>query len=261
MMPTPAASREALEITQPKRTRAPLSRTLAMSAGVLILIATGFGVNAMKAREAARETQTRDSATATKPPSMIPAPAVATGEHFLPDSAARDSIAAVGAKTAARAPIKKLLPKSSERILRVIGPADATINVDGAVVGRGTWHSENITTGVHHVVVSFNAPAACGSAHDTKDVRVSESGTTTVQLSPRRCGTFTLDAAPTGGRYVLSSGGHEVTSGAVPVTSPVLVPEGTYALRVSAKYCADYSGSVTISTGSTAHERVRLICQ
>jgi hypothetical protein len=60
---------------------------------------------------------------------------------------------------------------------------------------------------------------------------------------------------------VLSAAGHEIASGVVPITAPVLVPEGSYALRVFAKYCADYSGSVTISTGSTAHERVRLICQ
>jgi hypothetical protein len=92
-------------------------------------------------------------------------------------------------------------------------------------------------------------------------VRVTESGTTTVQFSPKRCGTFVLDAAPTGGRFVLTSGGHEVASGVLPVTAPVLVPEGQYALRVSAKYCADYSGSVSISTSTTAKERVRLICQ
>jgi len=260
LMPTPASSRKALEITKPTRRRAPLSRTLAMSAGVLILIATGFGVNAMKAREA-RETQSHDSTVTTPPPAVVPAPVVAAGERFAPDSATRDSIAAVGAKTATRIASKKPVPKPFEHVLRIVGPADATISVDGAVVGRGTWHSESISIGAHHVVVSLSAPAACGSAQDAKDVKVQETGTTTVQFLPKRCGTFSLDAAPTGGRYVLSSAGHEVASGAVPVTTPVLLPEGTYALRVSAKYCADYSGSVTISTSATAHERVRLICQ
>ncbi|HEV7704069.1 MAG TPA: protein kinase [Gemmatimonadaceae bacterium] len=261
VMPTPAASRQALEITKPKRRRAPLSRSVAVGAGVLILIATGFGVNAMKARDAARESKERDSTLAVAPAATTPIPVPVTGERFAPDSAARDSIAAVGAKTAARNAVKKPVPKPAERVLRVIGPADASISVDGSIVGRGTWHSESIVAGAHHVVVSLNAPVACASAQDAKDVKVAETGTTTVQFSPKRCGTFTLDAAPTGGRYVLSSGGHEVASGAVPVTSPVLVPEGTYALRVSAKYCADYSGSVTISTAATAHERVRLICQ
>ncbi|MBK5189479.1 MAG: hypothetical protein JJD97_14645, partial [Gemmatimonadaceae bacterium] len=148
-------------------------------------------------------------------------------------------------------------------VVRAIQESDLGLNpnVDGTIVGRGTWHSESIATGVHHVIVSLNAPQACASAQDAKDVRVAESGTTTVQLAPRRCGMFSLDAAPVGGRFVLSSGTHEVASGVVPLTAPVLVPEGTYALRVSAKYCADYSGTVSISTGATDHERVRLICQ
>jgi hypothetical protein len=111
------------------------------------------------------------------------------------------------------------------------------------------------------VLVSLNAPAACAAAQDARDVRVSESGTTTVQLSPRKCGTFALDAAPNGARFTLSSGGREITSGSVPLAGPLLLGEGTYALHVAAKYCADYSGSVSISPGETSRERVRLICQ
>ncbi len=92
-------------------------------------------------------------------------------------------------------------------------------------------------------------------------MRVTESGTTTVQLSPRRCGTFALDAAPAGAHYSLSIGGREIASGAVPVSTPMLLAEGSYALHVSAKYCADYSGAVQISSGNVSRERVRLICQ
>ena len=262
VMATPAASREALEITKPKRGRARLSRTVAIGAGVLILIATGFGVNAMKARESARDTQVHDSTVASsQPANTIPAPPAATSVPPAPDSAARDSIAAAAEKTSAHLATKKPPRRPYDHVLRIAGPADATINVDGAIVGRGTWHSDSISAGTHHVIVSLNAPAACTSAQDAKDVKVAPTGTTTVQFSPKRCGSFTLDASPTGGRYVLSNGDREVVSGVVPVTSPVIVPEGTYALRVSAKYCADYSGSVTISTSTAAHERVRLICQ
>jgi serine/threonine protein kinase len=261
MMPTPAASREALEITSPKRRRAPLSRTLAMGAGVLILIAGGFGVNAMHQRDVALAAPPHDS-TVVAPKSATGIPASAGSAALtVPDTVPADAITSSSARSIARINARKPVPKPSERVLRVIGPADAAINVDGSVVGRGTWHSENITTGVHHVIVSLNAPAACASAQETKDVRVAESGTTTVQLKPRRCGTFSLDAAPSGARYTLSSGGKEIASGAVPLSAPVLVAEGTYALHVTAKYCADYSGSVSISTGSTAHERIRLICQ
>lgn len=262
MMPTPAASRTALEITKPKRHRAPLSRSIALGAGALILIVGGFGVNAMHQRDATLVSPPPRDSTAVAPKSTTGIPANAGSAALtVPDSLPADAVNSSSARTLARINARKPLPKPSERVLRVIGPADAAINVDGSVVGRGTWHSENITSGAHHVIVSLNAPAACASAQDAKDVRVAESGTTTVQLTPRRCGTFSLDAAPSGAHYTLSSGGREIASGAVPLSAPVLVAEGTYALRVSAKYCADYSGSVSISTGSTAHERVRLICQ
>ena len=260
VMPTPAASREALAITSPRRLRAPLSRTVAAGAGLLILIATGFGVNAMHLRDATRDAQKQDSATAATRASAVPVPSV-VAPPLTPDSLSRDSTAAGAARSVARTTARKPAPKAAERVLRVVGPADATITVDGAMVGRGTWHSESIASGAHHVIVSLNAPAACASAQDTRDVRVGETGTTTVQFTPRRCGAFSLDAAPTGSRFVLSTGGHEIASGAVPLAAPVLVPEGSYALHVSSKYCADYSGTVSISSTKTAHERVRLICQ
>ncbi|MEO8879061.1 MAG: serine/threonine-protein kinase [Gemmatimonadaceae bacterium] len=259
VMRTPATSNAALEITKPKRRPSARVRTIAVGAGVLILIATGFGLNAMKSRDERHDALTRDStvaaATETPPvaPTLVP--------RASSDSAQRDSIAAAGARATRAAAARKAVVKAAERVLRVAGPADATINVDGAVVGRGTWHSQSISAGVHHVIVSLAAPAACASAHDARDVRVNETGTTTVQFTPKRCGTFTLDAAPSGGRFVLSSAGHDQASGEVPPGAPVIVPEGTYSLHVSAKYCADYSGAVTISAGTPAHVRVRLICQ
>lgn len=259
VMRTPATSSAALEITKPKRRPSARARTIAVGAGLLILIATGFGLNALKAHGEQLETQLRDStlAAATATPAVTPLPGTAP----VSDSVQRDSIGAATSRATRTAAVRKPVVKSPERVLRVAGPADATISLDGSVVGRGTWHSETITAGVHHVIVSVSAPAACTSAQDAREVRVNETGTTTVQFTPKRCGTFTLDAAPTGGRYVLSSGGHEIASGAVPLGAPVLVPEGSYSLHVSAKYCADYSGTVTISTGATAHLRVRLICQ
>ncbi|HLB10769.1 MAG TPA: serine/threonine-protein kinase [Gemmatimonadaceae bacterium] len=260
VMPTPAASREALAITSPKRLRAPLSRTVAAGAGVLILIATGFGVNAMHQRDATRDAQQQDSIAAATRASAVPVPSVVAPPLLL-DTLGHDSFAAGAPRSVARTATRKTSPKAAERVLRVVGPADATITVDGALVGRGTWHSESIASGAHHVVVALNAPAACASAQDAKDVRVGETGTTTVQFAPRRCGAFSLDAAPSGSRFVISVGGHEVASGTVPLSAPVLVPEGSYALHVSSKYCADYSGTVSISPSAQAHERVRLICQ
>jgi hypothetical protein len=237
---------------------------VAIGMGALILVMAGFGVNAFYQRDLAAVTPTHDTIPpASKPSPAVPvAPPVAGGAALtLPDSVPADAVAATTARTGGRPAARKPPPRTSARVLRVIGPADATINVDGSVVGRGTWHSENIASGVHHVLVSLNAPAACTAAQDARDVRVAESGTTTIQLAPRKCGTFALDAAPAGARFTVSSGGHEVASGAVPRSGQLLLGEGTYALHVAAKYCADYSGSVTISAGETSRERVRLICQ
>jgi eukaryotic-like serine/threonine-protein kinase len=264
VIPTPAASRSVLEITAPKRLRRPLSRSVATGVGALILIMAGFGVNAIHQRDLAAVTPTRDSTSlAPRPSPAVPVtPAGTDGAALtLPDSVPADAVAATTTRSGGHPAARKAPPRTSERVLRVIGPADATINVDGSVVGRGTWHSENISSGVHHVLVSLNAPAACTAAQDARDVRVAESGTTTIQLTPRKCGTFALDAAPVGARFTLSIGGREVASGSVPLSGELLLGEGTYALHVSAKYCADYSGSVTISAGETSRERVRLICQ
>ena len=262
VIPTPAASRSALDVPAPRRLRRPLSRSVAVGVGALILIMAGFGVT-MHQRDLAAVTPAHDSAAPAQKPSLTTPPAPVTTAASLPstDSVPADAVAAVTTRSGGHPAARKPPPRTSERVLRVIGPADATINVDGSVVGRGTWHSENITSGVHHVLVSLNAPAACTAAQDARDVRVAESGTTTIQLSPRRCGTFALDAAPAGARFTLASGGREVASGAVPLSGQLLLGEGTYALHVAAKYCADYSGSLTISAGETTRERVRLICQ
>jgi eukaryotic-like serine/threonine-protein kinase len=267
VIPTPAASRTALEITAPRRLRRPLSRTVATGVGALILIMAGFGVNAIHQRDLAAVTPAHDS-TAVPSKSSLVAPVSAaesstTGTRTLagPDTVPADAVAANTTRNGGRVIPRKPPSRTLERVLRVIGPTDATINVDGSVVGQGTWHSENISSGVHHVLVSLNAPAACTAAQEARDVRVAESGTTTIQLAPRRCGTFALDAAPVGAHYTLSSGGREVASGSVPLSTPILVGQGNYALHVSAKYCADYSGSVSISAGETSRERVRLICQ
>jgi hypothetical protein len=143
----------------------------------------------------------------------------------------------------------------------VIGPADASISVDGRVVGRGSWHTESIAAGVHHVIAAIEAAPDCPTAEERKDVRVATRGTTTARLTPRGCGTVTLDIEPAGASYSLASSGSAPDSGTAPAPAPVQLPEGTYALHVSAKYCADYSGTVTIASGNASYQRVRLICQ
>ena len=51
-----------------------------------------------------------------------------------------------------------------------------------------------------------------------------------------------------------------MAEGDVPQTATVLVPAGTYVLRVSKSYCADYRARIAISGDVPHRERVRLIC-
>ena len=259
VMPTPAASRAALEITKPKRRRAPFTRSVAVLVGVLLLIATGFGLNARaRLKEDVRAAQP-DSTLATRELVTTP-PALAAP---IVDSARRGSTADSTARAAAatRATRRPAPTREAQRVLRVIGPADASISVDGTIVGRGTWHTESITPGVHHVKVSLSSAPGCAAAQERKDVQVSASGTTTATFTPRECGAVTLDVAPAGAHYSFAHGGTEIVSGTAPAASPLQLPEGTYTLHVSAKYCADYSGAVSVAAGSGSSQRVRLICQ
>ena len=49
-------------------------------------------------------------------------------------------------------------------------------------------------------------------------------------------------------------------SGAIPQLAPIVVPSGTYVLRVSKSYCADYRARIAVPTDGTHKERVSLIC-
>ena len=261
VMPTPAASRAALEITKPKRRRAPFARSVAVGIGVLILIGTGFGLNARaRQKEEARAAQPDTTHAAPDTTTVHPPFVVSAADSAPRNGAAADSATRAGTTTR---PPKRITPpaREAQRVLRVIGPADASISVDGTIVGRGTWHSESITPGVHHVIVSVSSAPGCSAAQEKRDVQVATSGTTTANFSPHECGAVTLDVAPAGAHYSFVRGGTEVASGTTPPQSALQLPEGNYTLRVSAKYCADYSGTVTVTRGNTANQRVRLICQ
>jgi hypothetical protein len=111
------------------------------------------------------------------------------------------------------------------------------------------------------VKVSLSSAPGCAAAQERKDVQVAASGTTTATFTPRECGAVTLNVAPAGAHYSFVHGGSEIASGTAPATTPLQLPEGTYTLHVSAKYCADYSGAVSVAVGSGSTQRVRLICQ
>jgi serine/threonine-protein kinase len=148
------------------------------------------------------------------------------------------------------------------RILRVVAPAAAEVHVDGRRVGRGSWSGRGLAPGEHRVSAAIAAIPGCPSAREETTVRVTDSGSTEIALSPRPCGTVTLDIIQDGAQWSLTSlsSGTQVASGRAPVTSPIVLPEGTYTLVVEARYCAGYRGDITVAPNTPWHERVRLMC-
>jgi serine/threonine protein kinase len=78
----------------------------------------------------------------------------------------------------------------------------------------------------------------------------------------RGVGTLHLDTKPDDASYVLEGldDGH-VVSGRTPLTAPLTLPVGAYALTISARYCASYRDTVRIAANHAAPPlHVRLVC-
>jgi PEGA domain. len=60
---------------------------------------------------------------------------------------------------------------------------------------------------------------------------------------------------------VSDSAGGEAASGTAPLTAPIVLPAGSYTLRVSASYCADYRSDIRVTEDRTRSERAHLLCE
>ena len=147
--------------------------------------------------------------------------------------------------------------------LRVRAPAAAELSVDGVVVGKGTWTSTAISAGTHVVVASVHSIPGCTAARQEWRGDVADTGTTIATLAPRSCGYLSLDVQPSAATYMLLTQptGKVESHGGVKRRAPIVVPAGSYTIKVEAPYCAEFHGTVAISAGKTKRERVRLICR
>lgn len=142
-----------------------------------------------------------------------------------------------------------------------MAPPNAVVSVDGKEVAHGNWSSARLTSGAHRVVAALHTMAGCAAATDSTMVRVPERGEVKVKLAPHACGAVAVDAEPNGARWDLSSlDGTSVANGQIPQAAPAVVPSGTYVLRVSKSYCAEYRARIAVPAEGTHKERVRLIC-
>lgn len=153
-------------------------------------------------------------------------------------------------------------PPAPPPVLVVNAPDEAQVLVDGNPAGSGSFRRDDIRAGTHAIIATILSLDACPTATDSVTVRVREEGRTTVTLQPRPCGMLTIDAAPRGARWsVRDTTGTEVASGVAPLTAPVILPAGSYTLRVSASYCADYLADLTVIAERNHRERAHLLCE
>ena len=225
-----------LDTTHPKRKWSRVRRAaLAMGAAVGVAV-VAIVVNARRASE-----ETAAGGT-TAPPAA--AASVAASPPPAPASAAADPVATAG------------------RGLRVRAPSLADVSVDGVNVGKGAWRSDTVAAGAHLVVAVVHTVPGCAAARQEWHGKVGAKGTTTATLTPRACGYLSLDAQPGAAKYSLAQpGGATAFQGSARLTAPLVVPAGSYALHVSAPYCADFRAPITVAAGATRRERIRLICR
>jgi serine/threonine-protein kinase len=192
----------------------------------------------------------RGHAAATQPDSLAQTAITPAELATRPDSSSAGILAAEPAPAPA--------PKPE---LRVLAPASAEVRLDGRRVGRGGWRGHDLTPGEHRVSAVVQAIPGCPSAREETTVRLPDSGSTEITLSPRPCGTITLDIQD-GAQWWLTAvpSGAEAASGRAPVSTPVVLPEGAYTLRVEASYCAPFGAPVRIVADTSQYQRVRLFC-
>ncbi len=146
-------------------------------------------------------------------------------------------------------------------VLHTAAPNDAQVRVDGKVVGHGDRSGTTFAAGEHRVVAVVKTIAGCVGATYGTIAQVPERGEVKVRLAPHPCGTVTVDAEPDGARWDLSTvDGTRMANGAIPQVTPIVVPSGTYVLRVSKSYCADYRARIAVPSDGTHKNRVRLSC-
>ena len=223
------------------RGRGSRSTLLALLAGVAAIVLIAFGLRFATPPASPGPDTTGVRAGSTAVPAALPPVAVAP-----PDT-----------DTAATS----VAPPAPKPVVQVSAPDGAEVLVDGKLAGHGSFRSEEIAAGEHTLSATIATIEGCSTATDDTIVRVREGGRTRVTLKPQPCGYLMIDAKPDDARWtVMSAGGDEVASGRAPLNAPIVLPVGSYSIRVSASYCADYRADVAVAVDKPRRERAHLLC-
>lgn len=156
-------------------------------------------------------------------------------------------------------------PPPPRQMLSVTLPAAAELLINGEPVGRGNWSSDTLAPGVYALQASVRSNPICDYATVRDTARIALNDTATVRLDPKGCGQLTISSTAARATYVLRSRvpGNPNRQGALPVGSPLLLPEGIYELVINAPFCTEYRDP-TLRIRAGEHERkinIPLFCE
>ena len=128
------------------------------------------------------------------------------------------------------------------RVLAIRAPEGAKIMIGNDTVATGSWTTDTLAPGKYNVSASIPTRTSCPYAVDPKTVTVSDTGTVSVELTPRDCGWIAVHPRY-GGKFdnpelSLSTLGWNrkyPIRGTTPVR--VKVPIGQHQLLITARYC------------------------
>jgi hypothetical protein len=189
-----------------------------------------------------------------------------SGEAMSPTPVAEARPAASSPKRstpAALAPRPSAAKTLEPRRLIVRSPSNAIVSINDARVGSGTWTTDTLPEGRYQVSAVVKSMSGCPTATDSRSTTLNEYGSKEVRLNPRGCGLLMIDAQPSGSSYTLTSfAGDRTLQGTLPLKRPLMLPSGTYRLKVEARFCADYrNDELRISADSPNPTiRIRQIC-
>ncbi len=155
------------------------------------------------------------------------------------------------------------------QLFSVEAPAEAAILVNGNAVGRGAWSTDTFPPGNYRVTAQLVVASDCRWAQESTVVVFSGTMPATAKLNPRACGKLELvvtrDNNPIAAGFELRwDNGELILEDRVPMTAPVVVPQGTHILVVRAPLCTPYRDTIPPGTRivaeSTTTRTIRILC-
>jgi eukaryotic-like serine/threonine-protein kinase len=153
--------------------------------------------------------------------------------------------------------------------ISVKAPPDAQISLGDRAIDFGDTRIDSLAPGSY--TIRAELPAAmegCGEARKTMPVRVTAGSVTNVTLTPKLCGTLSINVIARRNNqnvvqttwYSLQPEGGEVPREVVLTPGPKVVTVGKYRLRVNMATCNPYDDFIEILAGEETKQTVVLLC-